>query len=86
MTDEATKQASAEISKLVKEAKETIKKAEAIADEHGIGFSLNVTDEYGMGGYYRPKLKAKVDTSKEGEPDWDESDSSSGWQSSSHSC
>jgi len=85
-TSEALRQAGTEISDLIQQAQNLVKKAEAIADEHNIHFSMNLTETYGMGGYYYPKARVKLDT-KTGKFDDDSSGSENeGWQSSSHSC
>lgn len=73
------KEAAVEMATKVQLALALIKEAEALADEHGLDFSLNVA--YGMGGWY---------TGKRNQEDWDSSDTVSiedyGWQSSSQSC
>jgi len=65
------------IDQLVKEIYEKVKEAEALADEHGIEFGLNIA--YGMGGQYYPK-------SKDGEARNEWAPSTSGWYASSQSC
>jgi hypothetical protein len=75
MTDkrEQTKQ----IELLLSEAQQLIYKAEAIADEHGLSFSMNMGG-YGMGGYY--------EGGSEGEEDEYGDAYESGWRASSQSC
>ncbi len=80
----ARREAAGKISALVKQANDAITEAEKIADESGVGFSIDIGG-YGMGGYYSPKtprVKAKGEDSDE--LDWDNSEG--GWQASSHSC
>lgn len=79
------KEAYAAIAKHVENAYAEIKKAEAIADEHGCEFGFELT--YGMGGTYFPKSKPdsedgdRWESSSEG---WESS--SEGWVSSSSQC
>lgn len=60
-----------EIAELVARAEDAIRKAEALADEHGLEFSFSPA--YGMGGYY---VGAGADNT------WSEQ----GWNPSSMSC
>ena len=72
------KEASTEIATKVKLALALVKEAEALADEHGLEFSVNIA--YGMGGWY---------TGKGSREDWDSSESTEGdfgWSASSQSC
>jgi hypothetical protein len=71
------KEAYEQIAKHVEAAHAEIKKAEALADEHGCEFSFDLA--YGMGGTYYPKVKP--DSENE---DWESSNE--GWMSSSSMC
>ncbi len=72
MTDLA-KQNTQKISRLVSEAYELIRQAEALADEAGLSFNFDVS--YGMGGTYVSEGAAEQEGWKD-----------SGWHASSHSC
>lgn len=65
-----------EINRLLDEAQDFVYKAEAIADEHGLEFSMNLGG-YGMGGRYDGTPEGKLD-------EW--GDESDGWHASSQSC
>lgn len=73
------KEAAVEMATKVELAMALIKEAEALADEHGLDFSINVA--YGMGGWY---------TGKRNQEDWDssaiEAEENYGWSASSQSC
>lgn len=78
-----------EASKLIAEkiriAENAIKEAETIADEAGVGFSLDLGG-YGMGGWYEPQPSKPDDW--DASDDWEPSgsDGDYGWQASSQSC
>jgi hypothetical protein len=63
-----------DIEKLLGQAQALVHEAEAIADEHGLTFSLDIGG-YGMGGYYDPNDR---------EDQW--GNDNGGWHASSQSC
>lgn len=62
------------ISDLIKQAQDLVYQAEAIADENGVSFSMNL-GSYGMGGYYDPDDQEDQYGNDNG-----------GWHASSQSC
>jgi hypothetical protein len=75
------KEASGLIAEQLKIAQRAVSEAEAIADASGQSFSMDLGG-YGMGGWYTPVPKKPEDAGD----DWEASDESYGWQSSSSSC
>ncbi len=76
------KEATAKLGQLVQQIYALVHEAEAISDESGVGFSLDIA--YGMGGWYTPKRKEDEETNED-DDDWYSSDEG-GWQASSQSC
>lgn len=74
------KEAAVEIAKLIEQAQQIVYQAEALADEHGVSFSMNLGD-YGMGGRYVPVPEGK---DADATNDW--GDREYGWMASSQSC
>ena len=70
-----------QISVLVQQAQDLVYQAEALADEHNVGFSMNLGG-YGMGGYYVPV--GEVDDYDKDE--YGLEDGQSFWRASSQSC
>ena len=71
--------ASKKIAELIAQAQKLVYEAENVADESGVGFSMNLGD-YGMGGYYEPTPPGEENTENEyGESEY-------GWRASSQSC
>jgi hypothetical protein len=66
------KEASKLIAQKIEEIEKLVTECTNIADESGVGFSLDVGG-YGMGGYYEPNCSGSYD-------------SEYGWQASSQSC
>ena len=87
-TDQEIKDANVEISKLVKEAYKAISKAEGVAEEFGLDFSLSVA--YGMGGTYysEGQYRKENDIPEEEEVESENSygESNFGWMASSQGC
>lgn len=72
MTDK--REISKQIEALLSQAQDLVWEAEALADEHEVGFSANFGG-YGMGGYYDPTDR---------EDQW--GNDNGGWHASSQSC
>lgn len=75
------KEATAKLGQLVNQIYALVHEAEAISDESGVGFSLEIA--YGMGGWYTPKRKE--DETQDDDDGWYDSDEG-GWMASSQSC
>lgn len=79
MGELTSQEATQKISDLVKQARDLISQAEALADNHGLCFSWDL--EYGMGGtYYGEGWDSSTSC------EWENSDSENGWVSSSSQC
>ena len=71
----------AKINLLLQQAQSLVWEAESLADEHDIGFSMELGG-YGMGGYYVPP--SEVDQE---DRDWHGVEEGQGfWRASSHNC
>lgn len=68
------KEATEQIAKLLSQAEELVREAQAIADDTGVTFDLDIGG-YGMGGYYDPNDR---------EDQW--GNDNGGWHASSQSC
>lgn len=77
-------EALAKIADLLNAAHESIREAQKIADEAGVGFHWDLA--YGMGGWYTSKKEAARDAGEEDNPDWEPSGDETGWRASSQSC
>lgn len=67
-------EATEQIAKLLSQAEELVREAQAIADDTGVTFDLDIGG-YGMGGYYDPNDR---------EDQW--GNDNGGWHASSQSC
>lgn len=67
-------EATQQIAKLLSQAEELVREAQAIADDTGVTFDLDIGG-YGMGGYYDPNDR---------EDQW--GNDNGGWHASSQSC
>lgn len=75
MTD-AKREAAAKIEELTSQAQQLVWEAEALADEHGLEFTLDIGG-YGMGGTYYSEKYHEEQGMRWSEP---------GWNASSQSC
>lgn len=76
MSDQARRDANAEISKKLDQARQLLKECQALADQHALSFSFNPA--YGMGGTYYGKGNEEWSSSSDG--------SEGEWVSSSSQC
>lgn len=67
-------EATEQIAKLLSQAEELVREAQAIADDTGVTFDLDIGG-YGMGGYYDPNDR---------EDQW--GNDNGGWHASSQNC